>query len=183
LGYFLGLRKGEGFFRRNADFLPFPYWGEFPTYGVAFLSAAALVLCLLILAGTLRALKRREAHRTRSDFDEETHRAIWAAGGWFGFLLPWSRARLHRHYLLVTFPWEFVWFAREALRGLGERWGNRVLGALVVVQFLISASFLQYIVRNGGAVDGDYGVSYRVQEEKGTTWNPPVVVDFHEWPK
>jgi hypothetical protein len=83
----------------------------------------------------------------------------------FGILLTASAVLIHRYYLLVTFPLQYVWLAWLTLgswaRGSrGRRLSRMLLVALCVVQALLSAGFLYYIHVNHGAALGDYGVAY-----------------------
>jgi hypothetical protein len=82
---------------------------------------------------------------------------------------------LHRHYMIILFPLQFVWLARLALGGtvvnapaagagrLGFNWGRSLLAVLVVCQGLITMQFLNY-VHDRPLLKGDYGVPYRRQD-------------------
>ncbi len=178
LGYFLGLHRGHGALVQNGEFFKYPMIAGSPTYGVTLFILVSLVASLVVYGSSLVAILKKKWHRDRPDYDSDTQRALWSVGGVFGAILPLSLARVRRHYLLITFPFECIWFAREALRGLGERRGQRMLALLALLQLLTSLAFLQFIVKNGGSPQGDYGVSYRVQEEQGTTWSVPIQLDF-----
>lgn len=87
--------------------------------------------------------------------------ALWG----FGVLLSASGFYIQRHYLVVAFPLQFVWLARLALapnekRTGGLRFGRALLLTLCLGQFFLTAHFLEYIHRNQGAKDGDYGICY-----------------------
>jgi 4-amino-4-deoxy-L-arabinose transferase-like glycosyltransferase len=175
LGYLLGLHRGVGQWIQNGEFMKYPFLGELPTYGAAFFMVVSLVLSLAVFGMAAWNILKKRSHRQREDFDAETHQAIWNAGGLYGAIVPFSLARVRRHYLLITFPLEYVWFCREAIRGFG-RYARWALGALVLLQLGTSIAFLQFIVRNGGGPEGDYGTSYRVQEERGETWRDPIQI-------
>jgi hypothetical protein len=97
--------------------------------------------------------------------------ALWG----FGLVLTLSSLPLHRHYMIILFPLEFLWLARMALAvpssavvGNSEtlsafRPGRVLLAGLFVVQLLITAGFLHYIHQTGGSMSGDYGLVYRMQ--------------------
>src|SRR5207253_4575897 len=101
--------------------------------------------------------------------------ALWG----FGILLSASSFYIQRHYLVVTFPLEFVWLARLALAPTGRlardlRPGRALLLTLCLGQFLLTSQFLGYIHRNQGAKDGDYGICYgarRHLDRKSTRLN------------
>jgi 4-amino-4-deoxy-L-arabinose transferase-like glycosyltransferase len=166
LAHFLGQHRGSGLWVQNAEFMKYPLVGDASTYGVAVCMALSLALALLVFATAVVQIARKHFHRERKDYDPTTHQAIWAAGGIYGAIVPFSFAHVRRHYMLVTFPLEFVWFCREAFRGLG-RFAPGALATLLILQLATSVAFLQFILRNGGGPEGDYGQSYRLQKELG----------------
>jgi hypothetical protein len=86
--------------------------------------------------------------------------ALWG----FGILLTASACFVLWHYLLVAFPFPFVWLARLALVGGERRRGGRaLLAVLCLAQLLLTAGFLDYIHVNQGAVGGWYGTAYGAQ--------------------
>jgi hypothetical protein len=78
-----------------------------------------------------------------------------------GILMTLSCLEVRRHYLIMSFPLEWVWLSRMSLGG--SRLGQRYLMMIWVAQLLISASFLVYIHVNHGDPMGDYGVAYQFQ--------------------
>jgi hypothetical protein len=178
LGNILGLHRGPGQIEQNSDFMRYPIIGSISTYGVGIFMVGSLLIFLWVMGAAGWKLIKRETHRKSEAFDPETHSAVWAAGGIYGLALFFSFAHIRRYYLLVTFPLEFVWFCREAIRGLGSR-SHIVLATLVLFEFGTSMAFLQFIRKNGGAPEGGYGLSYRVQEERGITWEEDVQKDLH----
>jgi hypothetical protein len=78
-----------------------------------------------------------------------------------GLLMSLSGFELFRHYLMVSFPLEWVWLSRMGL--CDSRWGQKCLIAIGVAQLLISILFLTYIHINHGAPLGDYGTAYQFQ--------------------
>src|SRR5207237_6254756 len=79
----------------------------------------------------------------------------------YGMLITWAGVVVWRHYLIVTFPLEWLSLAYLALRHL--RRPRLALGAVWVVQLCLSLTFLEYIHENGGAPGGDYGPAYSHQ--------------------
>src|SRR5690606_16542557 len=134
LGNVLGLHRGPGQLAQNGDFMRYPLIGNLSTYAVGVFMAISLLVFLWVAGATALRVARRQWHRKSEAFDSETHSAIWAAGGVYGPLLFFSFAHVRRYYLLVTFPLEFVWFCREAIRGLGSR-SRLALTTLVICQF------------------------------------------------
>ena len=68
---------------------------------------------------------------------------------------------IYRHYLVVTFPLEFLWLAQLVLRNTKKP--VHILSVFWACQLLISIGFLSYIHINHGAAGGDYGIGYQFQ--------------------
>ncbi len=175
LGFILGLHRGKSWWEMNSDFMRYPLVADTPTYLVAVCILGSLVISLAVFGLAAWNVARSRFHRDRKDFDPTTHQAIWNGGAWYGVALTFSFAHIKRQYMPMTFPLEYLWFCREAVRAFGSRtlW---VLGSLVVFQLVTTSAFLQYIVVNGGSPEGDYSDSYRKQQEQGTTWRDNIIV-------
>src|SRR5262249_38696436 len=151
--------------RDYLDFLGWPQFGGQPTYLVGMVHILALVVgaWILLRAGKLfwstRQLARAEG--TQTGF------TLAAAFGGYGPLLPLSCVAIHRHYMLIVYPFELLWLARLALGrseagGSHRRTGRRLLTGLCLCQALLAVAFLGYI-HTHQYIDGDYGTPYRVQ--------------------
>lgn len=150
----LGL--GLTYFLKTVTFMRFwAYPGG--TYLVAVLHVIIVLAAIWILVlvqkngGFSLGLK----DRTQTGF------ALQSVGYLMGILLTLSCAQVFRHYLVITFPLEWVWLARLGLRD--PKWGPRTLMVLWVAQLLLTALFLGFIHLNHGDVLGDYGVGYQFQ--------------------
>ena len=66
-----------------------------------------------------------------------------------------------RHYLIMTFPLEWVWLSRMGLND--KRFGQRYLFVIWIGQLIISISFLLYIHINHGDTLSEYGIPYGFQ--------------------
>ncbi len=112
---------------------------------------------------------RRQGAQWRRLFPGENATAFTANAVFLGCgaLMTISMLAIHRHYVNVTFPIEFVWLAYLVVGpGVDHAWkraGRRTLAALCLVELLISASFLRYVHVHGGAPGADYGVAYSAQ--------------------
>ncbi len=90
--------------------------------------------------------------------------ALWG----FGLLLTLSSFSIHRHYMIVLFPLEFLWVARLALTS-GDpsarslRLGRVLLLCLWFAQFLLSANMLSYIHTRQNFSGSEYGIPYGAQ--------------------
>jgi len=142
------------------SFLSYPLIGGHPTYlvGVAHL---LLVLSLLYVIGLLA----RRLWETRGDwfkgFAGESSESSLIISSYLwgcGILMTAAGVLIQRHYLLVAFPLCSIWLGR-LLADDGKR-GFKVFGLIWSAQLLVSALFLYYIHVNGGAPNGDYGVSH-----------------------
>jgi hypothetical protein len=84
-----------------------------------------------------------------------------AAGLGAGILIflitPWT----YDHYLIILFPFPFVWLALVLLPD------RRLLATVVVLQALLTATFLTSVHRAGGFPGTDYGVTYARQAAEG----------------
>lgn len=80
-----------------------------------------------------------------------------------GILFTLSGVELIRHYLLMSFPMEWVWLSRLGLRD--QRFGQRYLLIIWIAQLFISVMFLAYIHINHGDPMGHYGIAYQFQSK------------------
>jgi hypothetical protein len=154
------------------EFLSQPVVGGQATWLVGLLHAAAIGSAILLGIRIYR--QRREwfgpaalAER-RSPTVAAQNFVMWG----YGILLTLSLTPIHRHYMIIAYPLEFVWMARMAL-GPKPDWtpranaGRALLASICVVQLLISASFLGYVhVKQD--IHGEYGPVYRAQIERQT---------------
>lgn len=167
LGFGLDYVLGDQF----EDFLRYPIIDGRPSHFVWFLQTllALLGVSLFLHAGWHRWQERAcrfcldSGRESPSRFTQNA--ALWG----FGFLLTASGFYIQRHYLVVTFPLEFLWLAHVALAPSGKparnlRLGRALLLALCFGQLLVSAQFLGYIHVNQGAKNGDYGICYGATE-------------------
>lgn len=155
----LGLQYNLGW-ASFLEFLRYPLLAGVPTYlvGVAHV-VVVLVGGVTLACGLVAAWRALRQGRKGSSADATTSalRATFIA---YGVLLTLTGVVLYRHYLIVTFPLEWVLFAGMALAI--ERHGRRLLLSLWASDLLIIAALLLYLHTHGGA-PGDYGTSYRRQ--------------------
>jgi hypothetical protein len=139
------------------DFLRYPLMGGIGTYLVGIFHAVIIVTGILILisvkktGGFLRGMKD----------PSETGLALDSVLLISGVLMTLSCVEIWRHYLIMSFPLEWVWLSRMGL--CDSRLGQRYLLVIWMAQLFISASFLVYIHMNHGAPMGDYGIAYQYQ--------------------
>jgi hypothetical protein len=138
------------------DFLRYPLVGGRGTYLVAACHAVIIVGAALILVWA----KRSGGWRGKRD-SSDTWLALWSVLGAAGVLMTLTCTEVCRHYLIMTFPLEWVWLGRLGLRG--GPGGRRCLAALWAAQLLISILFLVYLHVNHGDPSGNYGVAYQFQ--------------------
>ena len=152
------------------DFLRYPVLAGRPTYFVAalhgMLAAIALMLMVRAALGLWRARTRwRELWIGRASASAFTQNAaLWG----FGLLLTLSCFSIHRHYMIVLFPLEFLWVARLALASrdgaaCSARLGRMLLLTLWCVQLGLSANMLAYIHGRHDFANTEYGVPYGAQ--------------------
>jgi hypothetical protein len=146
------------------EFLEEPKVGVFEgLYPTMYLHGVCLCAGLVVLGAGLRALWQARARwggalgalgRT-----SETVFFAQAALGLYGLMITASGVYLHRHYLLITFPFEWLLVSLVALKYVAHP--RRVLGLLVAAQLGLSVGFLDFIHGHDGAPRGDYGKAYR----------------------
>gem|GEM_PF-342081 len=154
------------------EFLRYPLLGGRPTYLVAvlhvFVASVALVLMLRAALQLRHPQRWREWWIGRTSASAFTQNAaLWG----FGLLLTLSCFSIHRHYMIVLFPLEFLWVARLALpsdsptagSAGSPRLGRALLLSLCLAQFFLSASMLTFIHLRQDFAGTEYGVSYAAQ--------------------
>ncbi len=139
------------------QFMRYPLLGGQGTYLVAVMHAVIIVSAALILLGIKRSggFSKGIAHFPQSSL--AVHSTLIASG----LLMTFCAIKICRHYLIMTFPLEWVWLSKMGLQD--ARWGARYLAALWIAQLFISAAFLVFIHINHGDPLGDYGVAYQYQ--------------------
>ncbi|MFL5812855.1 MAG: hypothetical protein ACJ763_04710 [Bdellovibrionia bacterium] len=148
------------------DFLFFPYLGERPTYLVGVLHILAIIIGLVIFYGAIRRFFSQKGQKIRTLLGMTSPEALVLSASFFGYglLMTLIGVLIHRHYLILTFPLEFLWLACLGTYQRSERLGRVALLSMCVVQAMISLSFLSYIHVRGGSPNGDYGVAYSHQK-------------------
>lgn len=151
------------------DYLKYPIIGGTSTYVIGLAH-----LLILGLAGT--ALFRFLARAWREPVSLEnailgkpgadTHLLLVAAFIGYGILLTLKVGLISipRHYLLITFPLEWLFWVlifQQAFSAARVRW---LLLGLWSCQLTLSVGYLGYVHVNQGARTGDYGVGYQYQD-------------------
>lgn len=142
------------------DFLRYPLLGASPTYAIACAHVVLLMLGLWVVVhrGWQIIESRRVEARALLGQGDSTSRIVSAGVYGLGLLLTLSSRPIVRHYLIVTFPLEWLWLSRQVR--LATRRADVLLGAVWLCELTIAAGFLYYIHVNHGAPAGDYGVTY-----------------------
>ena len=164
----LGLDLDYSLFSEVYAFLRYPYVGELPTYGVLGAMLVSIAIAAVILTRALAAAFAERRNRVARGPTSAATLGLAIAFVGFGGLVALTTYFVQRHYLLMTFPYEFIglaWVTRYAF-GHRPRLGRIVLGTLCVAQFILTASFLGYIHVNHGAPGGDFGVTYGAQPKE-----------------
>jgi hypothetical protein len=140
------------------DFLRYPLVGGVATY---FMALAHLLMLLAGIRLLYLAKKEGGAKFLRMPSGTQTGELVNALFLAVGGLMTLGCFRIYQHYLIMSFPLEFVWFAwigSQAPRG-----GSRHLTLVLIAQLLISAAFLVYIHVNHGIPQADYGTAFQFQ--------------------
>ncbi len=167
VGHQLGVLRGPRITDQIGDFLRYPLWNGQPTYVMA---VAHLLLIAAGLAIVIRAcLKIRLRPFSRTAIGGESQTDLTRNGLLLGYggLLTGATIWVRRYYLIITFPFEWVALAQLALGRstltVDRRYGRLALVLLLLSNLLISLGVLHYVHVNGGALQGEYGPSYRSQ--------------------
>jgi hypothetical protein len=153
MSYSLGVDEFISFWR-------YPLLLGRPTFAVAVAHLVLLGLGGWLLLSRVLSLRLRAVDWKRAILgcSEPADRLLKSALYGSGLLLTLIGYPLYRHYLIVTFPLEWFWLARQ-MRIATRHW-TYLLGAIWVSELIISAAFLYYIHANHGAPTGDYGATY-----------------------
>jgi hypothetical protein len=145
--------------RTFQDFIEFPFIGDSPTYamGIFHVVSAIAGVGLILLGLREIGIKGLKWKKDASDTSEIQNAGFFG----FGALVNLGRVFVYRHYLIVSYPLQFLWLSRLGLRNV--KFGRFLLVFLYVAQLAISVGFLSYIHIHGGAPEGDYGVAYSAQ--------------------
>ncbi len=168
LGNNVGVLRGPSTLDQLGDFLRYPLlWGS-PTYlvGAAHLVLAVLGAYLLVCGSTWLWKNRGEWKALLIGRGSETLFAQNATLLGYGLIITLATVNVRRYYMIITFPFEFLFLARLAASSslLGWLDGRKLLVSAVAAQALTASAFLLYIHQNDGAPLGDYGTVFRKQE-------------------
>lgn len=139
------------------DFLRYPLIGGWSTYGVGVLEAAMLVSGFFLFFSAFKTEEFMKGIRDRSENGLIVNSVFIASG----VLMALLGFRIYQHYLIMSFPLEWVWLARLNPGDSGK--GRKLLAVLWAAQLLISVIFLGYIHVHHGVPTGDYGTAYQFQ--------------------
>jgi hypothetical protein len=146
-----------------AAFLKYPVIAGEPTYLVALAHVFLFGLGVWLLLSGARRVGARQFRWRATALGEgaPTQRLVIAGFLGTGLLLVAAGFPIHRHYLIVTFPLQWVWLTRQ-LHDTTRKW-NQTLTAVWLSELVISCAFLFYVHLHGGAMSGDYGVAFSRQ--------------------
>ena len=169
LGNTLGVYLGPHQWDQLSQFFKEPRFFSQPTY----LAAAAHLVLIGLLVATFGSMVRRvkmfpttlTAVRDWLFPAAPLARATRALIFGFGIFLTLTGVWLRRYYLAVSFPLEFTALVALVVAAFGRNReqtsrSRQVLALIWLCQLVISASFVGYVIREGGSPAGDYGISY-----------------------
>jgi hypothetical protein len=139
------------------DFLRYPLIEDTPTYLVGVLHLVVLVAGIYLLVSAVRKGGVFRGIGDKSETELALHSVLIATG----LLMTLSCIEVCRHYLIMTFPLEWVWLSRLGEGGAGLN--QRTLAVIWSAQLLITALVLYYLHVNHGAPLGYYGMAYQYQ--------------------
>jgi hypothetical protein len=156
------------------DFLRYPLVDGHATYLMAVVHLALVVTAVYLLVVTVGRVWRERARLGEwlTGSDRNTRLALGGVMFGFGTAITVAALPIHRHYMLLTFPFMYVWLAAIALvdrrlTRLGLTRGQALLAGLVLLQSAATVGFLGYIHSNQRTLRGDYGTPYAAQVQFG----------------
>ncbi len=174
LGFGLDYSLGKNY----VDFLRQPLIGGHASHLVLLLHILAGAVGVAVLFRACRGWWRAGWPRHNVETAFTHNAALWG----YGLLLTLSSFPVHRHYMIVLFPLQFLWLAHLALvpaRTPGSmRLGRGLLATSVVLQGLLSIHFLSY-VHESQRIRGDYGTTFAAQQRDEldrAKANPPLLM-------
>ncbi len=144
--------------------MKYPVVAGCPTYLVGLAHVALAVASIALIKRGLDAIReRRRDWRSllRGDGDD-TGVLLAATLVGMGALMTLPSLSIHRHYMLATFPLQYVLVARFALRKPG---GEKWLAVLFAGGLVVTAGFLSYVHATGE--NAEMGKTYATQVRLG----------------
>lgn len=139
------------------DMLRYPLIEGRATYLCA-LAHMAIVVCSILI---VIFLKKNDVFSRWFQDKTETRMMMNFTLVGTGVIMSLMVLSIYRHYLIITFPLEWVWLSHLGLAD--KRLGRRYLTIIWIAQLVISISFLFYIHINHGDSLSDYGIPYEFQ--------------------
>lgn len=139
------------------DYIRYPLIGVVPTYLVALAHIVIVGAAIALVVASMRKGWSWAWLKDRSETGLMLNSVLVSTG----LMMTLACVLVCRHYLIVSFPLEWVWLSRLGLSD--EKRGTKYLMAIWVAQLILSMAFLIYIHINHGDPLGDYGVAYEFQ--------------------
>ncbi|HET6879307.1 MAG TPA: hypothetical protein VFI31_04100 [Pirellulales bacterium] len=165
----LGFGLDHGLGDDWVDFLRQPVVEGTATWFVALLHFVALAAGVVIGWNWLKKWRATSRGWRSSLFPTDSYTALVCSAAFWGYgvLLTLTCLPMHRHYMIVAYPIALLWVAYAALQiHRGDlpalALSRKLLTGLVVVELLLSASFLSYVHLKRD-IHGDYGVALSAQ--------------------
>jgi len=164
----LGIRMKYSFKSFFPVFMSYPLIGKTPTYLVG-------VLHLFLMGTGIYGLKLLvpKMRRILNDIRSGVYLQNLSLADFYiiallvlmGGIMTLSGVGIQEHYLIVVFPFTFIWLAKVFYPRRG------ILASILLSQLIISACFLSYVHTNHGVMGGNYGESYQSQKDRGSEMN------------
>ena len=133
------------------------FWRDFLLYPSKFFPLTSLLQVFLGLALLRGLVDEWRSFRRKRNEGLKLKFVFYRLCLSYGVLLLFMGVRCQTHYLIVLFPWPFVYLAYV----LRKR--PRLMPLVCFANLALSLLFLFYIHERGGAPEGDYGVTYGQQ--------------------
>lgn len=153
------------------DFLKFPNIFGINTYFVSIIHLGLLVFAVLVLNGIIRKVKslyvlmknKKLFTNVLSDTKSHNFYLLSILTG-LGFFMTLSCVWIHPHYLIVAFPFPYIFVVKMLYPNLKR------IKLLLIIQLLLTIAFIKYIHITQGPENSDYGKTYKYKNEHNQTY-------------
>lgn len=144
------------------DFLKFPLINGHSTYLVALIHICLILLAVLVLKGLINRIKnvflllKNKTLISKILSDNKTHNIyLFSVFVGLGLFMTLSCVWIHPHYLIVAFPFPYIFVVKMLYPNLKK------LKFLILLQLFLTFTFLNYIHYTQGNDKSDYGKTYK----------------------
>jgi len=148
------------------DFMKFPWIKGYNTYLVTLIHLGLLIIAGYVLRGVFKKIKvlfilLKNKKLSSSILSDKTSNNFYLFSIFIGlgFFMTLSCVWIHPHYLIVAFPFPYIFIVKMLYPNLKR------IKILLVLQLLLTMFFLKYIHNTQGTDKSEYGKTYKYKIE------------------